>query len=78
MREELIREILDKALTEELGLVVICDNQHGTEIKIHEVRKKDAAKYAELMVCLGSKPDEILITKRTVELDDAREPSDES
>jgi len=76
MREELIREILDKALTEELGIVVTCDNQHATTLKFHAVTKNNP-KYAELIICAGSKPDEILITKRTVELDDAREPTDE-
>ena len=30
MREELIREILDKALEQELGMVVTCDNLHQT------------------------------------------------
>ena len=76
MREELIREILDKALEQELGMVVTCDNLHQTTLKFHAVTK-DNPKYAELMICAGSKPDMMLITKRTVELDDAREPENE-
>ena len=35
MREELIREILDKALEQELGMVVTCDNLHQTTLKFH-------------------------------------------
>lgn len=76
MREELIREILDKALEQELGMVVTCDNLHQTTLRFHAITK-DNPKYAELMICAGSKPDMMLITKRTVELDDAREPADE-
>lgn len=73
MREELIREILDKALTEELGLAVTCDNLHHTTLKFNAVTRNNP-KYAELMICAGSRPNLMLITKRTVELDDAREP----
>lgn len=76
MREELIREILDKALTEELGMVVTCDNQHRTTINFHNVTK-DNLKYAGLMICAGAKSNEVLIVQRTVELDDAREPENE-
>ena len=76
MRHELIVEILDKALTEELGIVVTCDNQHQTTLKFHAVTKNNP-KYAELMICAGSKPDLMLVAKRTVELDDAREPENE-
>ena len=76
MREELIREILDKALTEELGMAVICDNQHQTTLRFHAVTK-DNPKYAGLMIAAGSKPNEVFIVQRTVELDDAREPENE-
>ena len=77
MREELIREILDKALEQELGMVVTCDNLHRTTVNFHNITKNNP-KYAELMICAGSKPDQMLITKRTVELGDAREPTDET
>ena len=76
MRHELIVEILDKALTEELGIVVTCDNQHQTTLKFHAVTK-DNPKCAGLVVCAGSKPNEVLIVQKTVQLDDAREPADE-
>ena len=39
MREELIREILDKALEQELGMVVTCDNLHQATLKFHAVTK---------------------------------------
>ena len=50
MREELIREILDKALTEELGLVITCDNPKATELQINKF-KTNQPKYAGLMLC---------------------------
>lgn len=77
MRIELIIEILDKALTEELGVVVGCENQHYTVLEFQRA-KSNLSKYSELMVCAGSNPKEILIVQKTVELDDAREPTDES
>ena len=76
MREELIREILDKALTEELGLVITCDNPKATELQINKF-KTNQPKYAGLMLCWNSSPNQLLIVQRTVELDDAREPADE-
>ena len=54
MREELIREILDKALEQELGMVVTCNNLHQTTLNSHAVTKNNP-KYAELMICAGSK-----------------------
>jgi len=76
MREELIREILDKALTEELGLVITCDNPKATELQINKF-KTNQPKYAGLMLCWNSNSNQLLIVQRTVELDDAREPTDE-
>lgn len=73
MRPELLIEILDKALTEELGVVVETNNPHSLTLKFHEYTK-DVSKYAGLMICIGSKPDTIFISQKSVELDDAREP----
>ena len=73
MRPELLIEILDKALTEELGVVVETNNPHQLTMRFHE-QTKDVSKYAGLMICIGSKPDTVFISQKSVELDDAREP----
>ena len=73
MRPELLIEILDKALTEELGVVVETNNPHQLTMRFHECTK-DVSKYASLIVCIGSKPDTVFISQKSVELDDAREP----
>ena len=51
-------------------MVVTCNNLRQTTLKFHAATKNNP-KYAELMICAGSKPDQMLVTKRTVELDDA-------
>jgi hypothetical protein len=73
MRPELLIEILDKALTEELGVVVETNNSHALTLKFHE-QTRNVSKYDSLQICIGSKPDTVLITQKSVELDDAREP----
>jgi len=73
MRPELLIEILDKALTEELGVVVETNNSHQLTLRFHE-QTKDTSKYANLQVCAGSKEGTVLIVQKSVELDDAREP----
>jgi len=73
MRPELLIEILDKALTEELGVVVETNNVHQLTLRFHE-QTKNVSKYDSLQICAGSKPDTVLIAQKSVELDDAREP----
>ena len=64
MREELIREILDKALTEELGLVITCDNPKATELQINKFKanqkRLDAVKYCLENVDMVTTTTEIL------------------
>jgi hypothetical protein len=73
MRPELLIEILNKALTEELGVVVETNNIHRLTTEFHMVINKNPT-YANLIVCASSRADTVLITQKSVELDDAREP----
>ena len=69
MKPELLRSLLDRALEEELGLVVETNNPHQIEIKIHEV-KKTTHKYDGLIVAIPSTPETVFLVKKTVELDE--------
>ena len=69
MKPELLRSLLDRALEEELGLVIETNNPHQIEIKIHEV-KKTTLKYDGLIVAIPSTPETVFLVKKTVELDE--------
>ena len=73
MRPELLIEILDKALTEELGVVVETNNVHALNYHFHDIVKANP-KYANLVVCSGGKEGVTIIAQKSVELDNAREP----
>lgn len=74
MKREIIEGLLDRALTEEIGLVVDCTNPGRFEIEISNFRK-NITKYDDLIICQPSIPDTIFIAKRTVELSNVEAPS---
>lgn len=72
MKQELLFELLNRALTEELGLVLTTNNPHQLSLKLHEI-KKSSSRFAEIEVTIPSTPDTIMLVKKTVSLD---EPGD--
>ena len=69
MKEELLYDLLNRALTEELGLVVETNNPHALEIKLHAI-KRASTRYAEIEITIPSTPDTIMLVKKSVELDE--------
>lgn len=74
MKREIIEGLLDRALTEEIGLVVDCTNPGKFEIEVSNFRK-NINKYDDLIICMPAIPDTIFIAKRTVELSNVEAPS---
>lgn len=74
MKREIIEGLLDRALEEELGLVIDCTNPGKFETEICNFRK-NITKYNDLVICQPSTPDTIFIVKRTVELSNVEAPS---
>ena len=68
MNQELLYDLLNRALEEELGLVVETNNPHGLTLHLHGLTK-GLDKYSTLIVTVPSTPETVIITKRTVELD---------
>ena len=69
LREEIYLNLLDRALEEELGLVVETSNPSRLSHLLHDYSKLD--RYSSLAICVPSIPNHVFITQRTVELDDA-------
>lgn len=73
MKTELILDLLDRALGEEMGLVITTNNPDRMSKDIHAVTQ-GVDKYKSLMITVPSTPETVMIVKRMVELDDLGEP----
>ena len=69
MKQELIYDLLNRALEEEMGLVITTNNPHALNMHISAV-KRDEPKYASLIITIPSTPETLIIAKRSVELDE--------
>lgn len=69
MRQELLYDLLNRALEEELGLVVTTNNPHQLSINLHAA-KKSLSRYAEIEITIPSTPETIILVKKSVELDE--------
>lgn len=69
MKEELLFDLLNRALMEELGLVVETNNPHQLSVKLHAL-KKASSRYAEIEITIPSTPDTVMLVKKSVELDE--------
>lgn len=69
MKQELLYDLLNRALEEELGLVVSTNNPHQMSMKLHEI-KKSHSRYADIEIAIPSTPDTIFLVKKSVELDE--------
>lgn len=62
-------ELLERAMTEELGLVVGTNNPHQMSARLLAVRK-DFPQFAEIEITVPSTPNTVMLVKKTVELDE--------
>lgn len=69
MKTELLFDLLNRALEEEIGLVVGTNNPPALSHKLLEA-KKGMDKYSELLITIPSAPETLIIAKKTVELDE--------
>jgi hypothetical protein len=69
MNPEIVYSLLNRALSEELGLVVECNNPRQLSEWLLNA-SRDLEKYAPLMITIPSTPDTVIIVKKTVELDE--------
>lgn len=69
MTDRNLHELLARALTEELGLIVTTNNPHAMSLKLHAVKRNDP-RFFGLEITVPSTPDTIMIVKKTVELDE--------
>ena len=69
MKPELLIDLLSRALTEELGLVVGTNNPHALTMKLHEIRKANPI-FDNLELTVPSTPNTVMVVKKTVELND--------
>lgn len=69
MKQELLFDLLNRALQEEMGLVVSTNNPHALTMKLHEI-KSSSERFANLEITVPSTPETVMIVKKTVELDE--------
>jgi len=61
-------ELLNRALTEEMGLIIDTPNAQALSLKLHAITK-DLDRYASLEITVPSTPNTVIIVKKSVELD---------
>lgn len=69
MNEDLLFDLLNRALEEEMGLVIETNNPNYLVNKLSAV-KRDLDRYATLIIAVPSTPNTVMITKSTVELEE--------
>lgn len=64
------QSLLDRALDEDLGIVVEINNPEALIQRIHTARKAlNDPRYDSIMLCRTSNPEELFLIKKSVELD---------
>ena len=69
MKPELLYDLLNRALTEELGLVVTTNNPQKMSHDLHALTK-DNPRYTSIMITIPSTLETLILAKRSVELDE--------
>lgn len=77
MKPQLLEELFERALAEEIGLVVECNNPKKFSDHAH-MFAKDVVRYKPLVICVPSTPDTIMLVKKTVSLHNVEAPPNES
>lgn len=67
MKPELLTELIQRALDEEMGLIIKTNNQ--TRLVQELTAAKKALGATELIVARPSSPEEVFLVKKSVELD---------
>lgn len=65
IKSELLIDLFKRAMAEEMGLVVECTNPKKISDYLHEAGTKD---FPDIMVCVPSTPDTVMLVKKTVSL----------
>ena len=69
MKPELLVELLDRALGEELGLVIETNNPGTLQNELQRAKRELGDQYKQLLVCIPSIGNHVFLTKLSVELD---------
>lgn len=69
MSDRNLYDLLSRALTEELGVIVTTNNPHAMSLKLHAVKRANR-EFFGLEITIPSAPETIMIVKKTVELDE--------
>jgi hypothetical protein len=67
MNPQHLYDLLNRALTEELGLAVETNNPTRLSNEFHAITK-DNEKYSSLVITVPGCPDHVFISKRTIDL----------
>ena len=76
MKPQIMEQLFERALTEELGLVIEVTNPKVFELDASKF-SKGITRYEPIVVCHTSSPDTIMLVKRTVSLHNVEAPSNE-
>ena len=69
MNEDLLFDLLNRALEEEMGLVIETNNPNYLVNKLSAV-KRDLDRYATLIIAVPSTPNTVILVKKSVELNE--------
>lgn len=72
MKPELLIALLERAITEELGIAIETNNPDSLQVLLCNARRDygQHGRYTDLVMAMSSTPNLIFITKSTVELHD--------
>jgi len=72
LKPELLSALMERAMDEEIGLAVETNNPKQLQVTLADHRRTHGlTQYEGLLFTIPSVPNQVFITKKTVELDDA-------
>lgn len=73
LKPELLTNLFERAMNEELGLVVTTNNPKQLQIRLDRHRQEyNLTIFSDILVCIPSTPETVILVKKTVDLNDVQ------
>jgi len=73
LKPELLTNLFERAMAEELGLVVTTNNPKQLQFHLNNHRREyNLTIFADIIVCVPSEPNTVILVKKSVDLNDVQ------
>lgn len=73
LKPELLTNLFERAMNEELGLVVTTNNPKQLQLRLDRHRQEyNLTIFSDILVCIPSTPETVILVKKTVDLNDVQ------